>query len=281
MTHDDPKQTLDCAILRRRDPADKQASNAIQFLRRRSVGKSVKPQFLAMLPGELQAVVQEAEQLAGCEIAVVPDAAANEFESLELSVDRRGVCSATIAYRGESISRCALLHELLHVKRYWLDAVPLLKATSRHRYDYEAQMVNDLIEHLTIIPEERRFAKAESNAHWSVMMANEFSRISSSSRQADVDDLRRSLLLQRAMVDIALPALDHTRLYDRLRDENLFEASTAFVDHLRNILNNKERALIVACKEFGYDLTGFCFGRFRLRTHPKSFERFASLAHSS
>ena len=113
------------------------------------------------------------------------------------------------------------------------------------------------------------------------MMANEFSRISSSSRQADVDDLRRSLLLQRAMVDIALPALDHTRLYDRLRDENLFEASTAFVDHLRNILNNKERALIVACKEFGYDLTGFCFGRFRLRTHPKSFERFASLAHSS
>ena len=44
---------------------------------------------------------------------------------------------------------------------------------------------------------------------------------------------------------------------------------------------DEARAAIRRKKEFGYDLTGFCFGRFRLRTHPKSFERFASLAHSS
>ena len=117
-----------------------------------------------MLPGELQAVVQEAEQLAGCEIAVVPDSAASEFDNLTFGIDA-GLCRATISYCGDSISRCAILHEVLHLKRYWLDAVPLLRATSRHRYDYEAQMVNDLIEHLTIIPEERRFVKAESNAH--------------------------------------------------------------------------------------------------------------------
>ena len=58
------------------------------------------PQFLAMLPGELQATVQEAEQVAGCEIAVV-DAAANEFDNLTLRVDD-GVCSATIGFRGET-----------------------------------------------------------------------------------------------------------------------------------------------------------------------------------
>ena len=243
------------------------------------VGEGVKPRFLAMLPGELQAIVQEAEQVAGCEIDVAPNAAANEFESLELSVDRDGVCTATIAYGGESISRCALLHEILHVKRYWLDAVPMLKTTSQHRYGHEAEMVNDLIEHLVIIPEERRFVESESNAHWSVMMANELTKLSFLSRQADVDFLRQSLLLQRAMMDIALPALDHTRLYDRLRDENLFEESAAFVELLRNRLNDKEHALHFVCEQFRYDLTGFCFGRFHLRTHDRSFKRYTSFTH--
>lgn len=241
----------------------------------------MSPQFLAMLPGELQATVQEAEQVAGCEIAVVPDAAANEFDNLTLRVDD-GVCSATIGYRGESISRCALLHEVLHVKRYWLDAASILRPTTWRRYESEAQTVNDLIEHLIIIPEERRFVEAKSNAHWSSVMATlaELPRISSPSSQADVDALQRSLLLQRAMMDIALPGLDHTRLYDRLRDENLLEASTAFIDRLRNMLNDRERALIFVSQEFRYDLTGFCVGRFHLRTDPKSFWRSPALTHS-
>ena len=241
----------------------------------------MSPQFLAMLPGELQATVQEAEQLAGCEIAVVPDAAANEFDNLALRVDD-GVCSATIAYRGESISRCALLHEVLHVKRYWLAAVPILRPIARRRYEFEAQSVDGLIEHLIIIPEERRFVEAESNEHWSSVMAklSELPRASSSSSQAEVDALQRSLVLQRAMMDIALPHLDHTRLYDRLRDENLLEASTAFIDRLRNMLSDKERALIFVSQEFGYDLAGFCVGRFQLRTNPKSFWRSLALTYS-
>jgi hypothetical protein len=63
-----------------------------------------------MLPGELQATVQEVEQFAGCEIAVVPDAAASKFDSLTFGIEA-GVCRAAIAYRGDSISRCAILHE--------------------------------------------------------------------------------------------------------------------------------------------------------------------------
>jgi hypothetical protein len=238
----------------------------------------VSPRFLAMLPRELQAAVQEAEQLAGCEIAVVPDAAANRFDNLALRVDA-GVCSATIAYRGESISRCALLHEVLHMKRYWLDAVPILRPTARHRYEFEAQTVDDLIEHLIIIPQERHFAEAESNEHWSSVMAKlaELPRVGSRSSQAEVEALQRNLVLQRAMMDIALPALDHTRLYDRLRDENLLEASTAFVDRLRKMLDNKERALIFVSQEFGHDLAGLCMGRFQLRTNPKSFWRSPAL----
>ena len=216
-----------------------------------------------MLPGELQATVQEAEQVAGCAIEVVPDATANEFDNLSLRVDD-GVCSATIAYRGESISRCALLHEVLHVKRYWLNAVPILRPATRLRYGSEAQIVDDLIEHLIIIPEERRFVEAESNAHWSSVMA---------SLAEEVNASQRSLVLQRAMMDIALPDLDHTRLYGRLRDENLLESSAAFIERLRNMLNDKERALICVSREFRYDVTAFCVGRFNVRATPKRIER--------
>jgi len=216
-----------------------------------------------MLPGEQQATVQEAEQVAGCAIEVIPDATVNEFDSLTFGVDD-GVCRATIAYRGESISRCALLHEVLHLKRYWLNAVPILRPATRIRYGSEAQMVDELIEHLIIIPEERRFVEAESNAHWSSVMAN---------LAEEVDASQLSLVLQRAMMDIALPGLDHTRLYDRLRDENLLESSAAFIDRLRNTLNDKERALICVIREFRYDVTAFCVGRFNVRANPKRIER--------
>jgi hypothetical protein len=245
-----------------------------------------------MLPGELQATVQEVEQLAGCEIGVVPDAAASEFDSLTFGIEA-GVCRATIAYRGDSISCCAIVHEVLHLKRYWLEGVPILRPTAS-RYQSEAQALDDLIEHLVIIPEEHHFAEAESNAHWSAVMRAKVAELptvgqrdglgrfgggglNSAPSQAEVVALQRSLMLQRAMMDIALPDLDHASLYDRLRDENLLEASGAFSDRLRNMLTDKMRALIFAGQEFRYDLTAFCVGRFNLRASPKNFWRSAPL----
>src|SRR5260221_1890573 len=151
-----------------------------------------------MLPGELHATVQEVEQLAGCEIAVVPDAAASEFNSLQFGIEA-GVCHATIAYRGDSVSRCAILHELLHLKRYWLDAVPILRPTAS-RYELEAQALEDFVEHLVIIPEERRFEESESNAHWSAVTADNLAqmpRVSFASSPGEVDSLQRIQFLQR------------------------------------------------------------------------------------
>jgi hypothetical protein len=100
------------------------------------------------------------------------------------------------------------------------------------------------------------------------------------SSQAEVNYLQRSLRLQRAMMDIALPDLDHTALYDRLRGENLLETTAAFIYRLRNMLNDKERTLVFAGQEFRYDLTRLCVGRFHLRSNPKSFGRSGALTHS-
>jgi hypothetical protein len=228
----------------------------------------MKPQFLTLLPNELQAAVQKVEELAGCEINVVRDAAANEFDNLTMGIIN-GDCFATIACRGESISRCALIHEMLHLQRYWLDAVPRLRSTRRGNYEFDAQWIDELIEHLIIIPQERRFAKAESDAHWSSVM--EKLAISTPASHADVD-LHRSLLVQRAMLDIALADLDHARVYERLRGANLLDASADFVYRLRKVLHSKQQALAVAVQALGYDVAGFCVSRFDLQTDRKSVE---------
>jgi hypothetical protein len=229
----------------------------------------MNPQFLAMLPPELRATVREVERLAECEIAVIPDASANDFDSLKFGVDN-GVCIAEIAYRGGSIAPCALLHEVLHVKRYCLDSVPVLRPASRWSSapSNDAPMLDELIEHLIIIPEERRFREAESSVHWSEVMGSKLAEVP---RLDSPSSLQRSLMLQHAMMDIALPELDHTRLYARLRDERLFERSTAFVENLRTVLNDKLRALKVVCQAFRYDLTAFRVGRYDLQTNPKQF----------
>jgi hypothetical protein len=169
---------------------------------------------------------------------------------------------------------------VLHIKRYWLDAVPILRPTASH-HELEAQALEDLIEHLIIIPEEQRFAEAESNAHWSPVLSaflRELPRIGSTSSQADVVTLRRGLMLQRAMLDIALPKLDRASLYDRLREENLLEATSAFVERLRGMLDDKVRSLLFTAQEFRYDFGAFCLGRFDLNSDRKSFRRSEALA---
>ena len=72
-----------------------------------------------MLPEVLQKVVADAENLAGSPVVVRSGDAANEFDDVELRPrDEAGIAHAVITYRGDSITRCALVHEVLHINRY-------------------------------------------------------------------------------------------------------------------------------------------------------------------
>jgi hypothetical protein len=193
--------------------------------------------FLERLPDELRAVVHEVEDLAGCQVVVTSDASASEFDNLTFGIDR-GMCRATIAHKGSDITGCALVHEVLHLKRHWVDAVPALRSRAE-RFEFEAQAWEDLLEHLVIIPEERRFLEIENNAHWRTVMDAKLVELTRLSAVA----VRRSLIQQRAMLDIALPDLDHGALYSRLREEKLLEPSTPFIANLRSALNDKMRAI--------------------------------------
>jgi hypothetical protein len=223
----------------------------------------VERRFLSLLPEVLQKVVTDAENLAGSSVVVQSGDAVSEVD-LELRPrDDAGIAHAVITYRGDSISRCALVHEVLHIKRYWLEKVPVLRCPVTSRFAFEASLIEELLEHLVIIPQERGFAPTESDAHWSVVLDQKINEISPHAARAA---LQRSVY--RAMLDIALPHLEKTLLYEQLGAAGELEASHNFVRGLRPLLLDKLQALSFVVQEFRYE--GFKAAPMNLERRPRT-----------
>src|SRR5258706_14733664 len=214
----------------------------------------MEQRFLEKLPDELRAAVPKIEELAGRGVVVRPVARAREFDSLIFGV-KDGECVAEIEYKGGDINLCALVHEGLHLKRYCLDGVPVLRA-AKENAALDAQRWEDLLEHLVIIPEERRFAEAESNAHWRAVLDAHLGELTRLRADISQGQFQRGLIELRAMLDIALPALDHTAVYSRLREEKLFDRSTPFIESLRGAVNDKLRGVGFVIQLLGFDPAG-------------------------
>lgn len=208
-----------------------------------------------MLPEALQKVVADAENLAGSSVVVRSGDAASEFDNVELHPrDEAGIAHAIITYRGDSITRCALVHEVLHIKRYWLDKVPVLRFPITSRFGFEALLIEELVEHLVIIPEERKFVSTESDVHWSAVLDQKIREISPlPANRSDAERAALQLNVYRAMLDIALPHLDKTLLYERLGEAGELEASQRFVGGLRPLVSDKLRALSFVVETFRYE----------------------------
>jgi hypothetical protein len=215
----------------------------------------VDQRFLSLLPEALQKVVADAENLVGSSLVVRSSEAMSEFDNVELRPrDKAGIAHAVITYRGDSITRCALVHEVLHIKRYWLEKVPILRCPVTSRFGFEALLIEELVEHLVIIPEERRFVSTESDEHWSAVLDQKIREISP--LPADRSEAERATLqrnVYRAMFDIALPHLDNSLLYERLGEAEELEASHRFVGALRPLVSDKLQALSFIVATFRYE----------------------------
>jgi len=231
----------------------------------------VDQRFLSLLPEVLQKVVADAENLAGSPVVVRSGDAASEFDDIELRPrDEAGIAHAVITYRGDSITRCALVHEVLHIKRYWLENVPVLRFPVTSRFGFEARLIEELLEHLVIVPEERKFVSTESDAHWSAVLDQKIREISPlSANRSDADRAALQRNVYRAMFDIALPHLDNRLLYERLGKAGELEASHRFVRALRPLVPDKLRALSFVVQTFRYDQQGFGAASMDLEARPR------------
>jgi len=109
------------------------------------------------LPSNIQRLVDEIENFAGCEIQLRP----NSSPLIKTKQDVIG-CTASETeaiiyfYREEALIPQAVLHELLHIYRYWVEQVPQVLPVdieNEDRISVTSQIENSF-EHLVIVPQE-------------------------------------------------------------------------------------------------------------------------------
>ena len=229
----------------------------------------MEERYLQMLPSELHPIIEEAEEKAACVIRVLPDENAAEFDNLMLGITPRGDLEATIFYRGTEISRCALIHEVLHIQRNLNEEIPCLKPLARRFYD-QAWMLNDLLEHLIIIPEEQKHVETESRERWTGLCNELLWDVAGRWWAIPEITLKQNLFQLRAMRDIALPFWNSGQLDDLLTGARLWDTSMEFVATLKSKREQKVNLLRFAALEFQYDPAGFNIVRFDLSARPRT-----------
>ena len=233
----------------------------------------MEERYLKALPGELQSVVAEAEDKAGCHIEVVPDTNAAQFDHVKIQITLDGRCEAIISFAGAEMSRCALIHEVLHIKRYWIEQVPILRSIGR-QFDAQAEAINELLEHLVIIPEERKYVPDESKVHWGALYQEGIRNIPLQVYPwiYEKDLWKRSLLQWRALRDIAMPFLSDTLLLEKLESWGLKDVSGQFVSILNAVHNDKIEQIPLVVREFEWPPSGFCIRKYNLSARPRALE---------
>ena len=129
----------------------------------------MQPEFVERLPPTVAALLTELESFAGSPIVVEADQ--TPASTIEPNPDRMGVLvrssGATIVIRNGVFDPHGALHELLHVRRYWMERIPQIiprDSNAEQNWQITSQIENAL-EHLTIVPEEAEFG-FEPFGHW-------------------------------------------------------------------------------------------------------------------
>ena len=203
--------------------------------------------FLEKLHPDVQALVRDIETFASTEIEVrlapTPSSkAAASPKAVALMATEKG---ATLLYREEDEFRSrAALHELLHLRRYWLDRVPQLAALDDPQGDKTriANEIENTLEHLIIFPQEAGYQFDPSVG----INAGERQRWQSYP-WANINEpwaRRKPALLSWLTVDALVTDEAVKRLARRyLQDEGLLEEAENFADKIQRLKNSKERCL--------------------------------------
>jgi hypothetical protein len=208
--------------------------------------------FLQRLNTETQDLVREIEAFASSEIelraAPVPSShAAAGARAVALIASETG---ATLMYRGEEeFQTPAVLHELLHLRRYWIDCVPQLVPVADPQGDKTkiANQIENTLEHLIITPQE---------AHYGV---DPYASLNDTARQnwqaypwSDITEnwARRKMCLLSWLTTRLLVSDDSVEALARgcLQKEGLLEEAENFATKIERSRSSKERCISTAVR---------------------------------
>lgn len=138
--------------------------------------------FYDPLPENVRTLVDDLERFGQREIEV----ARNPYPENPADPNPRGPGAqihtddgcATIFYYDSPVPAQGMLHELLHIRRYWVDAVPQLvpRAAEQANLWRITSSIEGALEHLVIVPSEEEYG-FERFDHWNRTVAAGWSRI--------------------------------------------------------------------------------------------------------
>ncbi|MFQ6023250.1 MAG: hypothetical protein ACE5NW_11060 [Acidiferrobacterales bacterium] len=207
----------------------------------------MEQRFLAKLDGNTQRLVQEIEDFATTEVQVRP----TPTPSSQLATGPKAVAllasetGATLLYRDEqTFQPQAVLHELLHLHRYWNECVPQLLPLEDADGDKTkiAHQIENTLEHLVITPKESEYG-FESYERYNQAAKETWERYPWS----DISEpwaRRKNCLLGWLAVNFLVTDTGIKTLAEQtLKKEDLLDEAQNFSDKLKHVLNSKERCI--------------------------------------
>lgn len=208
--------------------------------------------FLQKLDSETQLLVKEIEDFASTEIQVRPTPAppkrsAANPKAVALLASEKG---ATLLYRDEKDFRPQpVLHELLHLHRYWVDFVPQFLPVDDPDGDKTkiASQIENTLEHLIIVPKEQDYGfdpyayyNETTKKNWENYPWPEISELWARRKNCFLNWLSTNFLVTESDVKVLAEWC--------LRKEALLDEAKSFSDKIGRIRNSKERCISTAIR---------------------------------
>jgi hypothetical protein len=199
------------------------------------------------LPANVVALMDELEAFAGDSIGIVRDPSPPPA-----GVYNRNAPGAMVSHLGAEIrlpdpdvwQPREILHELLHIQRYWLEGVPQFVRKGPNASAHLASEVENQIEHLVIVPREVTYGFAPDDSYWNASAQHNWSSYPWPSTKDKVLRRRHSLLLWLAMARVTDESV-RSHAVSCLEAEGLLTDARALEGAMRAAIRNKKKA--IAC----------------------------------
>lgn len=210
----------------------------------------------AALPHKAQGLVNVLESFAGFEIEIKvglpplppevhnldPDAACTDVDEKKAIIYLSKI---------EPLNVVGIVHELLHIERYWLEQIPELfpiRGLHDARYEGLTTIIENSLEHLVIIPKEAHFGYDTFN-FWNSKRLKCWAEIEA--RGVSDDTRVNGFLVFAAIQTLGATEELRNRAEKFLADNRLLNDAFAFTKEIQANLGSKERCVIFAAKFFG------------------------------
>lgn len=224
---------------------------------------SMQPEYLARLGQDVQEFVKAVETAAGLDIEVVPDATLNLRGPLGLGKLKVDIESGSVRISAPTdgyFPDGGVRHEVLHVKRLYVDKVPRLSLAESVHLDpaLEGALVvaDNALEHLAIVPIELQH-HPERLPHWEAVMARMWGAVLPNAPSEL--DRRIDACLHWSFLRHALPASPTIRIAEGfLHQHTLMAEAEDFATEVLASLASKEAVVRVFFNRFTEVQRGSC-----------------------